>query len=205
MTAATSEANSQNTAHDTQAMPPLAGVEVPCLRGFVARTFRTESEIPYETANAFLLEYIETQAVIFQRMTGEWPDALAHIRGFWAHIEKVLPPQGSYYLVWSDAGSLVGTGALRRSNERTGEMKHLYVRPEARGTGLGRWLGEQRMRDARAMGLSLLIADTLRGNVEMPALYAKFGFEETALNPDAASLSVAPEIAARMLFFRKDL
>ena len=184
---------------------PGAGVDVPCLPGYVARTFRSVAEIPRETANAFMLEYIATQAEIYERVNGEPVDGAAHIAGFWASMERVLPPQGSYYLVWSEQGGLVGMGALRRVDQTTGEMKHLYVRPEARGTGLGRWLVEQRIRDARSMGLKTLIADTLRGNVEMPALYSKLGFVETPPNQLGAAVNLMPHVAAALHFFRKEL
>ena len=83
-----------------------AGVDVPCLPGYVARTFRSVAEIPRETANAFMLEYIATQAEIYERVNGEPVDGAAHIAGFWASMERVLPPQGSYYLVWSEQGGL---------------------------------------------------------------------------------------------------
>ena len=181
------------------------GHEVVCLQGFMARTFRSAQEIPRDVADAFLLEYVATQAAVFERENGVKVDAPAHIKGFWADVDRVLPPQGSYYLVWNRNSQLVGTGALRRVDETTGEMKHLYVRPETRGSGLGRWLVEQRIRDAQSMGLKTLIADTVRGNVEMPALYAKLGFVETAPNQNAASVRATPEVAAGLRFFRKEL
>jgi GNAT superfamily N-acetyltransferase len=182
-----------------------AGVKVPCLPGYVAKTFRSVEEIPCEMANAFMLDYIATQAEIYERVNGEPVDGPALIASFWASIEKVLPPQGSYYLVWSEHGGLVGMGALRRVDQTTGEMKHLYVRPEARGTGLGRWLVEQRIRDARSMALKTLIADTLRGNVEMPALYSKLGFVETPPNQLGAAVNLMPHVVSALHFFRKEL
>lgn len=182
-----------------------AGVEVPCLSGYVAKTFRSVDEIPCEMANAFMLDYIATQAEIYERVNDEPLDGPAHIAAFWANIEKVLPPLGSYYLVWSEHGRLVGMGALRRVAQTTGEMKHLYVRPEARGTGLGRWLVEQRIRDARSMALKTLIADTLRGNVEMPALYSKLGFVETPPNQLGAAVNLMPHVVSALHFFRKEL
>ncbi|MEL7204116.1 MAG: GNAT family N-acetyltransferase [Pseudomonadota bacterium] len=191
------------TSADRETM--LQGQDVLCLQGFVARTYQSAQEIPRDTANDFLLEYVATQAAVYERENGVKVDAPAHIKGFWANIDRVLPPQGSYYLVWDAFGQLVGTGALRRVDSTTGEMKHLYVRPEARGSGLGRWLVEQRMRDARSMGLKSLIADTVRGNIEMPALYAKLGFEETEPNARGASVSVMPELAAGLRYFRKDI
>lgn len=179
------------------------GQEVPCLQGFVAKSYRGVDEIPRETANAFLLEYIATQAAVYERENGAKVDAAAHIKGFREHVDRVLPPNGRFYLIWSKDGRLVGTGALRRVDETTGENKHLYVCPEARRFGLGRWLVERRIKDARSMKLESLMADTVRGNTEIPALYEKLGFEETELNLLGASVNVMPEITVGLRFFRK--
>jgi len=205
MTRAVEENAPQSTCTPIETHAMAQGREVPCVKGFVARTFQTLDEIPRETADAFLLEFIAIQAAVFERETGVKVDAPVHIKAFWVNIDLVLPPKGSYYLVWTSHGRLVGTGALRRVDETTGEMKHLYVRPEARGSGLGRWLVEQRIRDARSMGLKSLMADTVRGNIEMPALYAKLGFEETAPHGLGASVTVMPEVAVGLRFFRKEL
>ena len=182
-----------------------SGLDVPCLQGFTARTFPSNEDIPREIAHAFLLEYVATQAAVYERVNGVPIDPQAHVDGFWANLSKVLPPQGSYYLVWSDQGDLVGMGAMRRVDASTGEMKHLYVSPKARGTGLGKWLVEQRIRDARRLGLKSVIADTLRGNVEMPALYAKLGFEEVEPTHDGASVAVMPHLKNALRYFRKEL
>lgn len=188
-----------------EARASAQGQDVPCLHGFLARKYRSVAEIPYEPANAFLHEYIATQAEVYERENGIKVDALGHIEGFWTHVDRVLPPLGSFYLIWTDDHRLVGTGAMRRVDETTGEMKHLYVRPEARGTGLGRWLVEQRISDAQTLGLKCMIADTVRGNVEMPALYKNLGFEETAPNQISTSVNIAPEVAAGLRFFRKQI
>ncbi len=181
------------------------GHEVPCLAGFVAKTYRSVDEIPRKAADAFLREHIAAQVAVYERENGVLVDGSPHAEGFWTHIDRVLPPHGSYYLIWTSDGHLAGTGVLRRVDETAGEMKNLYVRASARGTGLGRWLVEQRIRDARAAGLSHLMADTVRGNVEMPALYTKLGFEETEPNALGASVNATPEIAAGMRYFKMKL
>lgn len=183
----------------------FGGTEVPCLEGFRAATFDNVDQIDFEPTNALLLEYIATQVKIFEQNTGGAADGSAHITGFWDNIATVLPPHGRFYLTWTEAGDLVGCGALKRINETTGEMKHLYVRPEARGTGLGRWLAEQRLSDARAMGLKEIIVDTVRGNTDMPRLYAKLGFEETEPSQQGTSVNINPDVARGLRYFRKTL
>jgi putative acetyltransferase len=76
------------------------------------------------------------------------------------------------------------------------EMKRLYVRPEARATGVGRRLAAQSLAVARARGYRRMVLDTLRTMTPALSLYASLGFRETAPYyanplPEVVYLSVA--------------
>ncbi|WP_425038208.1 GNAT family N-acetyltransferase [Primorskyibacter sp. S187A] len=181
------------------------GELVHVLKGFDVRTYAKASEIPFEPANAALLDYVHGQQKVLLEVAGLKVDAAAHVRTFWSHIDEYLAPKGSFYLAWSPEGKIMGTGAMRQVDDKTGEMKHLYVHPDARGAGLGRWLVERRMQDAKAQGLTTLVADTLRGNVAMPRLYASLGFEEVSPGAESRSVGVMPELIDHLRFFRRKL
>jgi len=89
------------------------------------------------------------------------------IADFWSHADNYLPPDGRTWIVRDEAGRAVGWGTLRRVRPDAGEMKRLFVLPDARGRGIARRLVQARIDDARGMGLRHLLADTVRTNVEM--------------------------------------
>jgi putative acetyltransferase len=70
--------------------------------------------------------------------------------------------------------------ALRPLFHRDAEMKRLYVRPAHRGSGIGRYLTERIIAEARARGYSSLKLDTLPSMRAAQGLYAKLGFRDTA-------------------------
>lgn len=95
------------------------------------------------------------------------------------------PPRGRLLLA-GPPDATIGCIALRplatddAPEAAVGEVKRLYVKPRARGTGLGRALVEALLREARAIGYRELKLDTL-GNDQMAGarhLYARLGFAE---------------------------
>lgn len=94
------------------------------------------------------------------------------------HLEsKYGMPDGRLYLVYCD-GKLAGCIGLRKIDNQNCEMKRLYVRPEFRGKKLGNILIEKIIGDAREIGYSYMLLDTLPFLQSAIHIYKKFGFYE---------------------------
>ena len=95
-----------------------------------------------------------------------------------AHLEvKYGPPDGRLYILMED-GAALGCVGLRRISDADCELKRLYLRPTARGRGLSRLLMDRVVADARAIGYSRMLLDTLPFLRAARGLYREYGFEE---------------------------
>jgi ribosomal protein S18 acetylase RimI-like enzyme len=112
-------------------------------------------------------------------MFREYADAIGD--EFWRDgFEDELARLPGYYDVLlvarDDADTLVGSVALKRLPDGAAELKRLYVRPSARGAGLGRALTEAAVARARERGYAVVRLDTLPGMEAARGIYASLGF-----------------------------
>ncbi|EGF91423.1 acetyltransferase GNAT family protein [Asticcacaulis biprosthecium C19] len=92
---------------------------------------------------------------------------------------EFLPPDGVFVVARLD-GKAIGCGGLKRLDFQTGEIKRLWVSPEARGLGLGRRLLNELEALARQRGMAKVCLDTSGTLTEAQALYHAQGYVEVA-------------------------
>ena len=90
---------------------------------------------------------------------------------------KYTPPDGAVIIALQGTDAC-GCVALRRIDQATCEMKRLYVRPDARGLGIGAELVRLIVDRAKSRGYRAMRLDTLPSMKSAIALYSSFGFRE---------------------------
>jgi len=89
------------------------------------------------------------------------------------------PPSGALLLAGAPNGAPLGCIALKPLDQAgAGEIKRLYVRPEARGVGLGEALVAAIVAAAQSAGHAEIKLDTLPEMTPARALYRRFGFAD---------------------------
>ena len=111
-----------------------------------------------------------------RRLFREYSDSLGFDLSFQHFDVELADPLGFYDRVLLTEDGCI---ALRHIDDRTCEMKRLYVRPTARGRGLGRRLAEKLIVVARVRGYERMLLDTLSTMATARALYESLGFRET--------------------------
>lgn len=101
------------------------------------------------------------------------------------HLEaKYGMPDGRLYLAYYNEEP-AGCIGLRKIDGRNCEVKRLYVRPAFRGKNIGSLLMKKIMADAKEIGYSCILLDTLPFLQNAIHMYHKFGFYETVRYNDS--------------------
>jgi GNAT superfamily N-acetyltransferase len=90
-----------------------------------------------------------------------------------ADLTPFQPPRGRLLLIGE-----VGIGCLQPIGEDIGEIKRMYVHPDARGAGLGRRLLDGLLAAATDVGYRRVLLDSVRFMESAHALYRSAGFTE---------------------------
>lgn len=129
----------------------------------------SETEEDYKVARELFLEYANSLNfdLCFQHFDGEISDLAG----------QYSEPAGCLILCYEDNFPL-GCVALRKFKDDICEMKRLYLRPQARGKGIGRTLANKIIEKAKELGYKKMQLDTIETMKEAIALYKSMGFKE---------------------------
>lgn len=147
-------------------------------------------------------EYLGFAVARHKEATGQVVDPEEQLRQTVEQIDEFLGPDGRFIVARSREGDLIGMVLLHRLANGKGEIKRLFVRPQARRTGLARRLLDRLEIEAREMSLSALYLDTSSGLRESIAFYKSRGFEEAPFDPASVQ---DPEIARHLVIMEKPL
>jgi putative acetyltransferase len=94
---------------------------------------------------------------------------------FRLEAEEVEPGRGAFLVIFV-GGQPVGYGAIRRLDERTAEIKRMYVEPVARGRGIGRNMLDALEAEAGRLGVTRIVLETGERQTAAVNLYESAGF-----------------------------
>jgi GNAT superfamily N-acetyltransferase len=97
-------------------------------------------------------------------------------------LNELLEPECRLYVAEVD-GEAVGVGGLKRLGAGVAEIKRMYVRPAARGLGVGRAIVERLIGDARELGYETIYLESASFMHSAHKLYRSVGFVPSGSYP----------------------
>lgn len=95
-----------------------------------------------------------------------------------AHIEEHYFQNGGVFLAVLDDDKVIGSGAIRKFNSETAELKRLWLLDDYQGRQIGYQVIVQLFEFARANGYKRIILQTSPEQVRAIAFYQKLDFQE---------------------------
>lgn len=131
-------------------------------------TFRAESDADFGQLHDLFVEYEDDLDEDLRH--GAVPDA--------AGLKRTYEEGSAAFLAAGKPGS-IGCVAVKQVDEKTAAIRHLFVKPSARGAGAARALVQAAFDFARERGYSRIVLDTAKERLQAAYhLYLSLGFRE---------------------------
>lgn len=92
-------------------------------------------------------------------------------------VEQMAQPDTTLFVARETSGAPLGMGALRRHGVGVGEVKRMFVKPEARGLGVGGAVLDRIEALAREQGLTRIVLETGSNFDAAKRVYERGGFQ----------------------------
>jgi GNAT superfamily N-acetyltransferase len=132
-----------------------------------------DAQGPRGAPRVALADDLEGVRALFREYAAALGDHAAYLGAFDDEVAGL--PAGYDFVLLAELGGCV---AVRGLGEGVCEMKRLFVRLSARGTGTGRALALAAIGRARDRGYTVMRLDTLPTMAEAASLYTSLGFVE---------------------------
>lgn len=161
----------------------------------------------WRAIDAMLRDYVpwvmrEMEATCGVRFEGIEQEAERHHVAFAQEARAMMQGHG-FVLLARLRNVPAAVVALKRIDSDVAEVKRLYVRPEARGHGVGRELMERVVQRARRSGYRSLRLETMSFMTAAISIYESIGFRQVP--PFDGSQSAMSGVAGFARFMRLDL
>jgi putative acetyltransferase len=147
---------------------------------------RDEDQV--QVIRGILREYLEWQSTIAHEEFEKYVDDMREIPTFsdideeLANIPGVFAPEhGGALLLATNQSVGVGCIAMLQKDKMNCELKRMYVKPSARGQGIGRKLVSVLIEQARSQNYQLMFLDSLKIMTTAHYLYHQAGFKTTPI------------------------
>lgn len=162
-----------------------------------ARTGETDDRL-----RALVRDYLDHEISELHRVSGIVLDSDELVANTFDHIGEYLPPDGALHLAIDADHDILGCVFLKMIRTDACEIKRLYVRPSARGAGLGRRLMQSILDDARQLGAARVLLDTGIYDTAAQALYRKLGFRQIEYYPEGEN---DPALQPYLVYMQLDM
>jgi ribosomal protein S18 acetylase RimI-like enzyme len=133
-----------------------------------------------DDATALVFEYMAaTQAETGRAVPGGIGELPAVLQRECRDLPAVYRPPGALLIAGHGSQPVGCVGLAPRSDERTAEIKRLYVQPAWRGNGIARTLMNHAHHHAAQHSITRLILDVLPARTAVISFYRRLGYTET--------------------------
>jgi GNAT superfamily N-acetyltransferase len=146
--------------------------------------YQATTKQDFEKARTLTLEYLSWVVDHAREFLDIKLDVDAMLNYSMANLDDYLPPQGRLLLA-DVGGDTVGVVFMKPLRKDCCEIKRMYVRSGYRGKKIGYDLLTSVIDEAKKMGNTSVLLDSIAFMDQAHSLYRAFGFEETEHYPES--------------------